>query len=435
MIVNWGVDVNSVKQGQQGSPVILDLAKAINPHMLIVGMTGSGKSHTLRHVVESIARTATTRVRFHVFDVHGDLSIPGASTCVFGEASPFGLNPLAVSPDPQYGGVRKKIQSFIATLNKVRQLGTKQEAVLRYLLQDLYAANGFFADDPDSWERVGRQWKGREKKHPTIEDVKRFSQHKLRTLYLGTDHAAAAALEKLNRAVQKRNAQHIASHRGGADDNDKAMLEKLSKDTIDAYTAYVNSISTGRELDELIRYDSKDVLKSVVERVENLAGIGIFKNVQPPFDPRAAIFRYDLRALSSNERRLFVMFQLEEIFQEALRTGIKDRVTDFAVLDEAHIFADDDPDNVINLIAKEARKFGLGLIAASQSPTHFSEDFLTSVGTKVIRKLDEMYFDGTSRKLKLDQRALGWLRPRRNMLVQARHITDERSPWMCVAAS
>lgn len=48
-------------------------------------------------------------------------------------------------------------------------------------------------------------------------------------------------------------------------------------------------------------------------------------------------------------------------------------------------------DNIINIISKEARKFGLGLICASQSPTHFSEDFISNVGTKIILGLDQMF--------------------------------------------
>jgi hypothetical protein len=39
-------------------------------------------------------------------------------------------------------------------------------------------------------------------------------------------------------------------------------------------------------------------------------------------------------------------------------------------------------------IAKEARKFGIALLAASQAPGHFSQDFLGNVGTEVLLGLD-----------------------------------------------
>jgi hypothetical protein len=77
---------------------------------------------------------------------------------------------------------------------------------------------------------------------------------------------------------------------------------------------------------------------------------------------------------------MFVEFKLQEIFSSALERGPVRReeeglLRDIMIIDEAHLFFRDDENNILNTIAKEGRKFGLGLICASQSPTHFSEDF------------------------------------------------------------
>ena len=40
---------------------------------------------------------------------------------------------------PHFGGVRKAIQQFLEAMQRQKALGPKQEAVLRYLLEDLYA--------------------------------------------------------------------------------------------------------------------------------------------------------------------------------------------------------------------------------------------------------------------------------------------------------
>lgn len=77
----------------------------------------------------------------------------------------------------------------------------------------------------------------------------------------------------------------------------KAKSEKAKQKAIDAYADYVSAISTGREVDDVMRYDSTDVLKGVVDRLENLNAIGIFKAKPPPFDRNAAVWRYDIRAL------------------------------------------------------------------------------------------------------------------------------------------
>ena len=90
-----------------------------------------------------------------------------------------------------------------------------------------------------------------------------------------------------------------------------------------------------------------------------------------------------------------MLFRLEELFAEAVQRGEQKTIRDVIFLDEAHIFFDDNPDNIINTIAKEARKFGVALICISQSPTHFSEDFIAAVSTKVILGIDELYWKGS----------------------------------------
>src|SRR3546814_8879339 len=106
-----------------------------------------------------------------------------------------------------------------------------------------------------------------------------------------------------------------------------------------------------------MKYDSTDVLKSVVDRLENLNAIGVFKATPPPFDPYADVWRSKIQALSTEERKLFVLFRLEAIFAAHIQRGEQDQVVAVVVLDEAHISADDDPDNIIKHIAKEAITF------------------------------------------------------------------------------
>jgi DNA helicase HerA-like ATPase len=51
-------------------------------------------------------------------------------------------------------------------------------------------------------------------------------------------------------------------------------------------------------------------------------------------------------------------------------------------LDEAHKFFSKDDDDIINVMVREARKFGIGLWCASQNPTDFPDSFLTNVGLR-----------------------------------------------------
>ena len=113
-----------------------------------------------------------------------------------------------------------------------------------------------------------------------------------------------------------------------------------------------------------------------------------------------------------------------------MQRGVQDDIVEIIVLDEAHLFLTDDDDNPINIIAKEARKFGLGLFAASQSPTHFSDDFLSNVSTKIILGIDQMYWDNSVRKLKMDLAALEWLIPHKRLLIQMNNKGETRNKFI-----
>ena len=488
MKVTWGNDARAAK-ARTYEPVVTDSETAVNGHALIVGMTGAGKTFTLKRMIREMVATADPAAppRIYVFDMHGDIDIEGASTVRFSEQTGYGLNPLRVNPDPHFGGVRKRVQGFIGTMNRVmRELGPKQEAALRNILYDVYARHGFRADDPSTWhvddsephllsdgsdgrlyidvpigekddaKALGARWEPTERcwyvdandyegaitrwppkllsrTHPAISDVLRMARYIMQMSFLGSGQEAITRLAVANKAsaaYQRKVYEAMrAGDRGFRDEKLQADIEKAKVKAIEAYTEYVTSIATGREIDDVMRYDSTDVLKSVVDRLENLNAIGIFKAKPPPFDPKAPVWRYDIRALGKDEQKLFVLFRLEEIFADAVQRGEQRSMRDVIFLDEAHKFFDDDPDNIINTVAKEARKFGVGLNCISQSPTHFTEDFIAAVATKVILGIDELYWKGSASKMRLTEEALAWVKLQRSLLVQIKAKGATKNDW------
>lgn len=490
MQIHWGIDAGARKRGET-VPVKWSSRAAVNGHCLLVGMSGTGKTHTLRRMIHEIIATSAPGAtpRFHVFDVHGDIHVDGASTVLFSEQTHYGMNPLRVNPDPHFGGIRKRVQGFIRTINRVtRQLGPKQEAVLRNVLLDVYARHGFRPDDPNSWRidensarlvsdgsdnrlyidvprgekdqlkelQIGAQFDGNlvcwwipsdqyhgavtrwppktlARTHPTITDALHYARHRLQMSFLGSGIEAITNLEIANRAAaafQRKLLEALRRGEKGFEDSKlEADIEKCKARAVESYTDYVNTIATGREFADLMKYDSTEVLKSVVDRLENLDGIGIFKAAPPPFDPACPVWRYDIKALSMEERKLFVFFRLEELFAQALQRGEQSDIVDVFVLDEGQHYEDDDPDLILNIIAAQARKFGVALVMASQSPTHFPEDFMASVSTKIILGIDEMYWRASATKLRVSEEALAWIRPQRSMLVQMKTRGDTRNEW------
>lgn len=423
MQISFGIDHKIFKAERKNAPIIWDSHKVINGHILLVGKSGTGKTYNLRKILKQLlAQSAPGKIRVHIFDVHGDIEVPGASSVKFSESTPYGFNPLWINPHPDFGGVRKRINSFIGALNRTsRQLGSKQEATLRHILTDLYNANGF-KSDPSTWvldDGVSRKYP---KKNPTLEDAYKFAVFKQKAMYIGGNTPAVQRLEELNRkqaAYYSKQRQALRQGQGAFKDQSiEDDIKKLQEECSNKYTEYLQSIATGMELDDVMRYDSSQVMKSVVERIENLNSSGIFKNKMPPFDESCPMWRYDIKALSMDEKKLFVAFRLEEIFFKAVQRQSQDDIRDVIVLDEAHNFFSDDEDNITNTIAKEARKFGLAMICASQAVDHFSDDFLSNVGTKVILGLDKMYWDAAYRKLKFENGMMEQVVPQKTMAVE-----------------
>jgi len=255
MHINYGIDAGARKRGEH-APVTWNSKVAVNGHCLMVGMSGAGKTYNLRKMIRQMQDSSEGKpLRFHVFDVHGDIEIEGASSVMFSEQTTYGMNPLRVNPDPHFGGIRKRVQGFITTINRVmRALGPKQEAALRNILYDIYTRHGFKQADPSTWhidesmarlvsdgsdgrlyidvpmaekddaKALGARWdslqrcwfiqtedyqggitrwapKTLARTHPSISDALRMARHILQMSFLGTGQAAITNLEIANKAA------------------------------------------------------------------------------------------------------------------------------------------------------------------------------------------------------------------------------------------
>jgi DNA helicase HerA-like ATPase len=395
-------------------PVVWRQDEVINGHVLLAGGSGTGKTHNIRRIMRSILDSTRHPIRIHVFDVHDDIQIGGESDIVFSESTSVGLNPLIIDDDRHTGGVRKAIQNFINTINKTsRQLGDRQEAVLRAVMEDLYSANGFIADKPESWSLHDGVQRRYAKKHPNIDDLYRWTYFKYKQLFMGGSSKSASALDQVNKEAVK--IQRLMKDNPSPSAEEK--LNELKDKSIDAYTEYVQTIKTGREMDDLLKFDSKTTLKSVLDRIDNLRNGGIFRNEEPKFDLANPVWRYRLKNLGTEEKKMFVHFRLRELYRNALKRGLQDNIVEVIILDEANMFMDADPDNIISVMANEIRKFGTALICASQAFTHFTDDFIASSATKIVLGIDEMYWDKTCRQLQVKKEWLNWIVPRRTALI------------------
>lgn len=78
------------------------------------------------------------------------------------------------------------------------------------------------------------------------------------------------------------------------------------------------------------------------------------------------------------------------------------------------------------------RVFGLGIWFASQSPTHYPDTLLSTMGTKVILGLDMNYWKHAQRQLHIDAATMSWIRPREGLIVNQKLSGQSAQPWQRV---
>lgn len=296
-----------------------------NPHLLVVGGSGSGKSQTIKAIAHDL-KNATAVV---ILDLHGDLALNGAVTHELHFESRYGINPLVLSLDPKGGGpvaqkeiVRTRLQRTFAPMGSV-QLG-----VLDDLLQRCYAVRGIIQEDQGSWRR----------EPPTFADLEELLDEEI---------------------AGKKNPERL-----------QALKTKISP-----------------------VFDCR-----------------VFSKPALPIAARG-ITRIDLSRLGLDIQFLASDVLLRHLFREAMLAGeaTEGELRYVFVVDEAKLLVargKDDPLGIINRLASEARKYGVGLLLASQDLEHFSRDILNNVATKLVLMHAETAIRTTATKLLLEKEQL-----------------------------
>lgn len=429
-----GLSEKDMKLKRLEIPVHYEPAKLINSHLLICGMSGTGKSFQSLEFLGSAARAG---LEIDVFDPHDELDrIPGATACMFSQATQYGFNPLILNTDPHTGGVNRQISFFVDLIKSVTaQFGVKQEAALRNLLNDTYAAQGITQKDQPSWHKqiitedqrtmlidAGRQ-EELKNCYPTLEDLKDFTRQKIMALTLGGDNKCVTFFEQLTKLHRRLDKLHKEYAKEADDEELEVLDDQITAQKLkckDAYWNFIDSMESGREIDDVLKYDSVAVLTSVMQRLTLLSSTGILSANQAPFGS-AKVRVHQVKSITHEQQVLYVKLKLQDIFEKCKRLGPTATGTELrhiVFLDEAHKFFSNEPDDIINIVAKEARKFGLGLWCASQQPTAFPESFLTNVGATILLGIHTSYWKKAATMFRISEESLRTVKPKEIMAVK-----------------
>lgn len=285
-----------------------------NPHVLILGESGFGKTYTIASLSAELAQENLVSV---VFDYGQGFSPKTLPPEFVAATSPLELhagrdgvdiNPLQIFPADLHGpvNVAQRVADTFARVYK--RMGVQQHAVVRQAVLDVMADAGITQESPDSWSA----------ELPSFGNV----QAKLQ----------AYASNPMN--AQARFAASAASH---------------------ISTVFV--FNTFRQSGQRLAWS--DILRG---------------------DNRAVIIQ--LKGLEHSLERAVTEFLLWNLigFIEAMGPG---PLRCFVILDEAHKLSFN-PGSPVEKLLREGRKFGLGLILASQQPEDFSPVAFANTATKIV---------------------------------------------------
>lgn len=287
---------------------------AANPHMLILGESGFGKTYAICCLLTELAQQRTPSLVFDYGQGFAVESLPRQ----FGEyAKPIELqasregiaiNPLQLFPSDIHGPVNVA-QRVADTFQRVySQIGVQQHAILRQAVLDVMIDAGIMPGSRASWGYCP----------PAFASL----QEKLQTYAENPSHP------------QRRIASSVASH--------------IS--TMFVFNTF---------LDNGLSLNWREMLKS-----------------------GGHVFVIQLKGLEHSLERAVTAFLLWNLmgFIESVGPGPR---RCFVVLDEAHKLALV-PGSPAEKLLREGRKFGLGLILASQQPEDFSSVAFANTATKMV---------------------------------------------------
>ena len=284
-----------------------------NPHILILGESGTGKTYAISCLAAELAQAGIVSI---VFDYGQGFSPSGLATEFVDATNPLELqagrdgvniNPMQIFPSDLHGPINVA-QRVADTFARVYKIGVQQHATIRQAVLDVLEDAGILQNAPETWSAV----------LPAFREL----QNKLND-YAGNPENP-----------QARFAASAASH---------------------VSTLFVfNTFRSGGQ--RLLWTDMLSGSNQVIV--------------------------IQLKGLEYSLERAVTEFMLWNLigFIEAMGPG---PLRCFVVLDEAHKLSFDRGSPVEKLL-REGRKFGLGLILASQQPEDFSPVAFANTATKIV---------------------------------------------------
>jgi DNA phosphorothioation-dependent restriction protein DptH len=302
---------------KEGEQVFWNPTNAPNPHLMIVGGSGFGKTYGIIAFICEISRTGLPTIVIDYSRGYERQCFPKTFqgnekfNLIDVATQGISLNPLEIRESDIRGPLSVAMR-IAGTFNRIYNIGIHQHNILRDVIIDVYSSRGICVNDPLTWNRTP----------PYLTDVQRELQ------------IISEDTQDIRRKVAEKTYNHISN-----------------------FFAY-NTFNP-----EGLKFNWGSVINSNKVTVLQLYG------------------------LDGKVPKIVTEFLLWDIYGYISSKGPRP-LNLFLVLDEAHnlSFKAESP---VDKIVREARKFGLGIILASQQPEDFSGPVFGNTGTKICYQVSE----------------------------------------------
>lgn len=322
LIINLGTSSELMDNGMPQNVSWIP-SEEVNGFFLILGASGSGKTETLKSISQQIF---DQDIPVLVLDFHGDIILDRIESTVIsnGLNSYCGINPLQiVSSDAEnFGLIEQRRHLLSMFMRAIKTLSLKQRVFLDDAIKEAYRRSNILDDDYKTWSNTP----------PTMKLV-------------------LSILKEWFNLDSMRN--------------DRATISSCINSVLDLFGNPIFSRDEYLDVNKILQFGHRIDLSKVHATYQFVIAetllMTIFKTLRCQGVTPVA-------TLNDNERyRLFI------------------------VIDEAKILTMGRGDannnhDILNVLATEARKYGIGLVLASQIVSHFSKEVHANIGTKLVLK-------------------------------------------------
>ncbi len=322
--------------------IYLKIKELVIRHTGIFGITGSGKSTTVAHLVKELTNKNIPVV---IFDIHRDYiaSFDNVIIITFDEKEKKFLESVLSERGLKGKVVVGKFKPRILKdyVEEILGVSGKQAVHVFKLLSKLLSL------EPETIREL-LDWLDEKTSNSKVNNILRNTKE--------------TTIESLKARLYRVSDWRL--FRRNVEDSGEDLLYLMDK--------IMDDLRVGTtKMEEDFSFDGEEVIMKTVESKVNVVII-------------------DMYPLSIEEQRMLLDILLESVYTKYKRWKFEGNADVLGiVIEEAHRFASKDvkTSTKISLIAREGRKFGLGLILVSQIPSKIQEDIISQINTFLLLKI------------------------------------------------